>query len=82
MSDKIPETVTAKIGRNILLRRTSMKMLQGELAQKTGLSQAHLSNIEQGKRNLTVEVLAVIANALSCEMADLLPAPPSRKQAA
>ena len=82
VSDEIPETVTAQIGRNILLRRTALGMLQGELAQKAGMSQAHLSNIEQGKRSLTVEVLAVFANVLDCEMADLLPASRAGKRAA
>jgi transcriptional regulator with XRE-family HTH domain len=82
VSDEIPETVTAQIGRNILLRRTALGMLQGELAQQAGMSQAHLSNIEQGKRSLTVEVLAVFANVLDCEMADLLPASRAGKRAA
>ena len=82
VSDEMPETVTAQIGRNIMMRRTSLGMLQGELAQKAGMSQAHLSNIEQGKRSLTVEVLAVFASVLDCEMADLLPASRAGKRAA
>ena len=76
VSDEMPETVTAQIGRIIMLRRAAMGMLQGELAEKMGMSQAHLSNLEKGKRSLTVEVMAAFAGVLGCEMADLLP--PSR----
>lgn len=82
MSDEMPETVTAQIGRIIVSRRAAMGMLQGELAQKMGMSQAHLSNIEKGKRSLTVEVLAAFAGVLGCEMADLLPPPRLGKRAA
>lgn len=81
MSDEMPETVTAQIGRNIMLRRTALGLLQGELAEKMGMSQAHLSNIEKGKRSLTVEVMAAFAGVLGCEMADLLPPARSRKRA-
>lgn len=73
VSDEMPETVTAQIGRIIVSRRAAVGMLQGDLAQKMGMSQAHLSNIEKGKRSLTVEVLAAFAGVLGCEMADLLP---------
>lgn len=82
MSDEMPETVTAQIGRNIMSRRTALGLLQGELAEKMGMSQAHLSNIEKGKRSLTVEVMAAFAGVLGCEMADLLPPARSGKRAA
>lgn len=81
MSDEMPETVTAQIGRIIMLRRTALGMLQGELAEKMGMSQAHLSNIEKGKRSLTVEVMAAFASVLGCEMVDLLPPSRSGKRA-
>lgn len=82
MSDDMHETVTAQIGRIIVLRRTAMGMLQGELAKKMGMSQAHLSNIELGKRNISVEVLAAFASVLGCEMAELLPPARSGKRPA
>lgn len=68
-----PLTVTQQIGRQIVSHRTARGMLQGELASKAGLRQSHLSNIEQGKRTISVEVLAVIADGLNCKMADLMP---------
>mgnify|MGYP000863834385 FL=1 len=75
-------TVTQQIGQQIVSHRASRGMLQGELASKAGLRQSHLSNIEQGKRNISVEVLAVIADALNCKMADLMPVPQGGNRAA
>jgi transcriptional regulator with XRE-family HTH domain len=66
-------TVTEQIGRQIMLRRTWLHMRQGELATKAGLSQSHLSNMEQGVRSIDVEKLAAVAHAMNCKMADLLP---------
>ena len=73
MDSNAPLTVTQQIGRQIVSHRTARGMLQGELAAKAGLRQSHLSNIEQGKRTISVEILAVIADALNCKMADLMP---------
>ena len=81
MGDVAPQTVTAQIGRKILLRRKSRGILQRDFAAMAGLSPAHLSNIEQGKRVLTVEVVATLAGLLGCQMADLMPAIPARHAA-
>ena len=78
MGDVTPQTVTAQIGRKILLRRKSRGISQCDFAAMAGMSPPHLSNIEQGKRVLTVEVLATIAGHLGCQMADLMPAIPAR----
>ncbi|MBK8751673.1 MAG: helix-turn-helix transcriptional regulator [Candidatus Competibacteraceae bacterium] len=75
-------TVTEQVGRQIMLRRTWLHMRQGELATQTGLSQSHLSNMEQGVRSIDVEKLAAIARALNCKMGDLLPEAEGGKQAA
>ncbi|HPE72931.1 MAG TPA: helix-turn-helix transcriptional regulator [Candidatus Competibacter sp.] len=67
------ETVTEQVGRRIMLRRTLLRIRQGELATKAGLSQSHLSNMEQGARSIDLEKLAAISRALNCKIADLLP---------
>jgi transcriptional regulator with XRE-family HTH domain len=72
------KTVTALIGHKILLRRKSRGISQTDLAARARISQAHLSNIEKGKRVLTVEVVATLAGLLGCQMADLMPVLPSR----
>ncbi len=52
--------------------RLALKMSQAELAQRAGLAQANLSNIEKGKRDFTVSTLLRIASALGIKPALLI----------
>lgn len=52
------------LGQRIAMLRARHKITQTELAQKTGISQTTLSNIELGSQNETAERIASIARAL------------------
>jgi len=66
-------------GARIYECRLSKKMSQAELAQRAGLAQANLSNIEKGKRDLTVSTLIRIASALEIKPSRLIdPEVPSK----
>lgn len=54
--------------------RLSLGMSQAELAGRAGLAQANLSNIEKGKRDLTVSTLLRIASALEVKPSRLIDA--------
>lgn len=43
-----------------------------DLAKKIGISVAHISDLERGKRGLSYEWMVKIARALDCKPADLL----------
>ncbi len=45
---------------------------QAELAAKAGMAQANLSNIEKGKRDLTVSTLLRVAEALEVKPSELI----------
>ena len=60
------------LGRNCRERRANLKMSQAELSKRTGVAASHLSNIENGRGNPTLEVLETIADALHCSVVDLL----------
>lgn len=45
------------IGRTLATIRTQLGMEQKEFAQKIGISQGNLSNIETGRRRITVDAL-------------------------
>ena len=47
-------------------------MSQAELGERSGVAASHLSNIEKGRGNPTLEVMEAIANALDCSVVDLL----------
>lgn len=65
-------------GERILQFRLRAGLTQAELARRSGLNQANLSNIEKGKRDLTVFTLQRIAAALGLAPSVLLedPQPP------
>ena len=58
------------IGCRIYLKRLEAKLTQKELAQKAGLPQPNLSNIEKGKQDVTIGTLQKIAFALNARMVD------------
>ena len=53
--------------------RKLRKMTQQELADKVGISQAHIARIEKNERGLDIDVLPLFAKALNCEPWELLP---------
>lgn len=54
-----------KIGIRIAQRRKEIKMKQNILAEKTNLSNNHISNIENGYSVPSIETFAKICNALN-----------------
>lgn len=60
------------IANNIRQRRQSINLSQEALADNCGLHRTYIGSIERGERNLTVNTLAKIAEALGCTEIDLL----------
>lgn len=59
-------------GRNIRRLRLQAGLSQDDLADKAGLHTTYLSGIENGRRNITLDVLARLAAALMSTESDLL----------
>lgn len=60
------------LGQTILLWRHHRKLTQLDLAVRTGLSRPNLSAIEQGSRDVTVQTLRRIAEALGVRPGQLV----------
>ena len=60
------------IGKNIKIFRESHYLSQFQLAELCGLSQVYISNIETGKKNISLKSLIKISNALNVSCDDLL----------
>ena len=60
-------------GKKIKLARITADLNQAQLAEKVGLQQAALSQIESGRREITVTQLMTFAEALDVEAVTLLP---------
>ena len=62
----------AKVGSRIRTRRKTLEISQEELAFQVSISPTYLSQIEDGKRNVSLDVLHHIAQALHLDLADLV----------
>lgn len=60
-----------KFGQNIKQIRKHMNMSQKELATKMEISQSYLSDIENGRKNLSIKTVKKLANSLGLSVTDL-----------
>ena len=59
------------IGENIKQKREAANLTQKELAEKLGITQSMIAQLERGTKTLTVPLGQEIANILSCKLSDL-----------
>lgn len=60
------------IGKNITKLRKKQKLTQEDLCGLAQIDRSYLSEIENGKMNVTIKSLVAIAEALDCELKDLI----------
>lgn len=60
------------ISENLRRIREERNVKQIELANAVGISQAMLSQLERGTKNLTVNLAVEIIKALKCDISDLI----------
>ena len=59
-----------RVGERIKAMRTQRCISQSEMAKILGISQAHFSNIENGRNNISLENLFALQDAFKVRMAD------------
>jgi transcriptional regulator with XRE-family HTH domain len=62
----------AVVGRNVRRERERLRMPQDELAHRADIHVTYLSGVENGHRNITLDVLERLAGALGLSEADLV----------
>ncbi len=60
------------IGKNIRSARRQAKLAQVDLAEMVGIDRAYLSEIENGRRNMTIGILMAVAGALKIRLTEIL----------
>lgn len=60
-------------GKAVRARRLEMELSQEALADLAGLHFTYVSSVERGERNISLENMAKLAKALSCQITDLVP---------
>lgn len=64
--------IETRFGRNVRKLRKSKKITQEELACMCNCYQHYISELERGKRNISLRAAEMIAHALGVEIQDLL----------
>ncbi len=66
------ETVSKRLGENMRKIREEKNMTQGDICRALNLDRAHVSNIENGKQNPTLDTIEKIAKALKVSIKELV----------
>jgi transcriptional regulator with XRE-family HTH domain len=61
----------SELGDVVRKRRLALDLSQEELARRAGVHRTYLSDIERGARNITITVLARLADALEVKVSRL-----------
>ena len=62
------------LGQNLRRTRVATGLSQEELADRAGLHRTYISSVERGERNVSLETIFLLAQALGVEPADLVTA--------
>lgn len=71
-SKKTKERIETCFGRNVRILRKKRRYTQIDLALKCNVHQHYISEIENGKRNVTLQAVEIIARALGVKPSELL----------
>ena len=66
------EDEAIKFGKNLKRIRTEKAMSQGDIARALNVSRGYISNIENGKQNLTITTIGRLAKVLSVSSSEFL----------
>ena len=66
------EDEAVKFGKNLKRIRTEKAMSQGDIARALNVSRGYISNIENGKQNLTITTIGRLAKVLSVSSSEFL----------
>jgi transcriptional regulator with XRE-family HTH domain len=65
--------VRIAFGKIVREKRIAMALSQEKLAEKADLHTNYVGSVERGERNIAIENIFALANALECTAKDLIP---------
>lgn len=65
-----PLEIRQRIGRTIVELRRTRGISQRQICEYSGLSQKYISDIENGKRNLGIDTVVMLANFFNISIGD------------
>lgn len=70
-NDERSDRVRKKLGYKIRLLRENRGLSQGDLAYRIGINRSYLSEVENGHRNLTIDILTRLGDIMNITLSDL-----------
>lgn len=68
----VPATARLAFARNLRVARRLKEVSQESLALQAGLSRTYISEVERGVRNISIDNMGLLADALGIALSDLL----------
>ena len=66
------KSARSRFAENMRITRLAMRFSQEELADRSNLHRTYIGSVERGERNISIDNMEAIANALGCALIDLL----------
>ncbi len=72
MSEQPLQDIRVRFGNAVRKRRTELHISQEDFAERAGLHRTYISDLERGRRNVSLENIEKLAKALMLSMSDLM----------
>lgn len=70
--DRLRESARVRFARHMRQRRLELGLSQEQLAEDCGLHRTYIGSVERGERNVSIDNMEKIADALAVEISRLL----------
>ena len=68
----LPRDVSSRFGRRLRLLRTERKLTQLQLAIDLGIDRSFISDVERGRKSISLTLLEVVAIGMNMSLSELL----------
>ena len=72
MKDQPSRDILIRFGKAVRVLRNELKISQEDFAERAGLHRTYISDLERGKRNVSLENIERLAKALNLSVSELL----------
>lgn len=72
MSKQPLQDIRVRFGNAVRERRAELRISQEDFAERAGLHRTYISDLERGRRNVSLENIEKLAKALMLSMSDLM----------
>jgi len=72
MGTQPQQDIRVRFGNAVRKRRTELRISQEDFAEHAGLHRTYISDLERGRRNVSLENIEKLAKALKLSISDLM----------